>query len=325
MSLKSKYRSGYRKSSKKGLHIALIACMILFLCAIAVCSILLINYEHKQNTEVDITEDKKITFYTANTDIERGQIITASMLSEHKAVPNMPDDYYFSLDSIGRVAIVDVPEGMILVDNMCQVPLIDDSQREVECEIIALSDNLMENDSVDVRLMLPNGEDYIVLAKKSVHDLMLLSEDNNSSQDTCYLWLSEDEILYYSAAIVDAYLYSGASLYTTKYIEPTIQEPSIVTYVPSLSTITMMRENPNIVKEAIAFMKEGDRKKLENRLTDYLNKDVREVIWGETTVVPSEQNVISDADVLKTEESINPINDSQEASVFVDDFKEDGP
>ncbi len=62
-----------------------------------------------------------------------------------------------------------------------------------------------------------------------------------------------------SAAIVDASLYHGSKLYMTKYIEPNIQEASIITYTPSVSILSLIENDPNIV----------------NRCSQVLNKEVR--------------------------------------------------
>ncbi len=275
MSMKSKYKSSYKRRFNRNSNrvMLLVFCILALVGVIGTFAFLLLSMKAKDTKQVD---QSQISVYIAKENIISGQEITESMLEEIQVKPEMPANYYCNLDCLEQIAIVDIPQGMTILHNMLCIKEMKDEQREVECEIITLSDNLTENDYVDVRIMMPNGEDYIVLAKKSVHDLMR-SEDNE--EERCYLWMSEDEILYYSAAIVDAYLYPGASLYTTKYIEPMIQKESIVTYVPSIGTITMMKENPNIIQEAIKYLKEDHRKQLENRLTDYLNKDIREVLW----------------------------------------------
>ena len=284
MQIKSKYKSGYKKKKNVRKYLFIIVSILLIFGVIGTGTYLFYYMNHKDSATAQVNEGG-ITMYQAAEPIQHGQIITASMLVETKGKAACEEAYYSSLDCIGQVAVVDIPQGMTLMQNMCRLPDVKPGDREVECEIITLSDNLIENDCVDVRLMMPNGEDYIVIAKKGVHDLYT-SEDGQ--EEVCYLWLSEDEILYYSAAVVDAYLYQGASLYTTKYIEPSIQEASLVTYVPSLGTITMMKENPNLFDLALSKLKLEDRKLLENRLTEYLNLDIRERNWN---VSSKEQSV----------------------------------
>lgn len=276
MRIKSKYKAGYYKKGSKSKYLLVIISVTLLI-GVVLTGGYLYYYMNQNETETAYAQSGSYKVYVAADLIEHGQTITAAMLVETQMNHLPEDNYYSSLDCIGQIAIVDIPKGMALMQNMYRLLEVAPGDREVECEIITLSDNLMENDYVDVRLMLPNGEDYIVLAKKGVHDLYR-SEDEQ--EEVCYLWLSEEEILYYSAAVVDAYLYQGASLYTTKYIEPNIQEASLVTYVPSLGTIAMMKENPNLFDLAVTQLKLGERKLLENRLTDYMNLDIRERNWS---------------------------------------------
>lgn len=309
MSMRSKYKSSYkRRSNRSSNRVMLLTFSILAFVGVVGSFVLLLIMQSKDTDQVD---SSYISVYIARENIASGQEINTSMLEEIQVQPDISADYYCNLDCLGKIAIVDIPQGMTVLQNMIGTQEMKEGQREVECEIITLSDNLTENNYVDVRIMMPNGEDYIVLAKKSVHDLMK-SED--IQEERCYLWMSEDEILYYSAAIVDAYLYPGASLYTTKYIEPMIQKESIITYVPSLGTIAMMRENPNIIQEAIKYLKEDHRKQLENRLTDYLNKDIREVLWDEEeslTTTPAnnhEGTVNENAEIDSNATSMNELN-----------------
>ena len=82
-----------------------------------------------------------------------------------------------------------------------------------------------------------------------------------------------------SSAIVDAYLYSGAYLYCTKYIEPTLQEASIVNYQPSLASQELIQNNPNIVEVAEKALSQTLRKELENRLANSIDLKVGEISW----------------------------------------------
>lgn len=297
MQLKSKYKSGYRKKKNIRKNLIIIVSIVLFSGVAVTGTYLIYSMSHKVTTTAH-ADEKSIIMYQASEAIQPGQRITASMLVETKGNAACEEAFYSSLDCIGQIAIVDIPQGLTLMKNMHRLSDIEPGDREVECEIISLSDNLMDNDYVDVRLMMPNGEDYIVLAKQGVHEL---STTEDGQKEKCYLWLSEEEILYYSAAVVDAYLYQGASLYTTKYIEPSIQEASYVTYVPSLGTITMMKENPTLFQLALSKLKLDDRKRLENRLTDYLNLDIRDRNWNVSSKEQNQDETEQGANVIHKE------------------------
>ena len=127
--------------------------------------------------------------------------------------------------------------------------------------MFTLSNNLQDNDYVDVRIMFANGENYSVLTKKCIHKIDL-------TQNDIFLWLNEDEISLISAAIVDTYMHSGTSIYTTKYIDYG-QSALQVTYQPNQEVMTAMANNPNIVSEAVEALDLEARQLLENRISVY--------------------------------------------------------
>lgn len=296
--MKNRYKQKYSKVSRKGRFKVITICFTLLLLAgVVITGSMLFCYLNERDAVISQDHQSLINAYQATACIKQGQVITDEELRLVELIPNMPESYYFSQDMIGQIAIAEIAPEMILTSNMCRKQDLMDQEREVECEIITLSQNLSENDYVDVRLMMPNGEDYIVLSKKSIHGIQELEEGALG----CYLWMSEHEILYYSAAIVDAYLYQGASLYTTRYIEPTVQNPSEITYTPSIATLTMMKENPNLLHDITKQFHEDERKRMENRLTDYLNKNIREVKWEEASYI-QESNTPASAFVNESED-----------------------
>jgi hypothetical protein len=171
----------------------------------------------------------------------------------------------------------------------------------------------MLNDTVDVRIFYPNGESYVVLAKKEIKGLL---------PDTLgvYFWLEEEELLRMSAAIVDAGLYPGSRLYVTKYIEPNIQEASVVTYTPSLSILSLIENDPNIIERCSQDLSKGVRKALENRLAESITAGVSNISWdinSDTSNLPSanqETGQKEDAEVISGSAEQGSANSSQEFS-----------
>ncbi len=108
--------------------------------------------------------------------------------------------------------------------------------------------DLAKGDYIDVRIMLPSGQDYIVVAKKEVD----IPEINGvPSENTIWMNLSEDEILHMSCAIIDAYQIRGAKIYATKYTEAGMQDAAIPTYPINESTSQLLRNDPNILQRAM--------------------------------------------------------------------------
>ena len=117
-----------------------------------------------------------------------------------------------------------------------------------EYNMIQLASQISVDDYIDIRLRMPNGQDYIVVSKKKVEIPLIEGVD---SLNTIWLQLTEDEILTMSNAIVENYIIEGSLLYTSKYVEPGVQDRAIPTYVPSAEVQTLMRDNdPNIVETA---------------------------------------------------------------------------
>lgn len=242
---------------------------------------------HKMQTDFELEKQELLAerdankryVYIAKEEICAGTLITEEYFERIYAYAGMENDFYMNDTDMGKVLLLDIPQGTQILKSMVSEQLEAKGIREVECDVIGLNNNLADGDYVDIRLALPNGEDYIVLAKKSIHDLKR-EESTQQLDGVCYLWLTEEEILYLSASIVDAYLYQGAILYTTKYIEPSIQEASLVTYVPSLASIELIAQDENILTKAKSEVKENLRKSLENRLAEYLNINVSEIVWS---------------------------------------------
>ena len=139
-----------------------------------------------------------------------------------------------------------------------------DDLREMEYNVITLPTELITGDYVDVRLSLPNGQDFIVVAKKQVTVPIL---NGSYSTDTIQMNLTEKEILYMASAIVESYQIEGSNLYVSIYTEAGLQEEATVTYYPSNDVIELIQSNDNIVDQAIEGIK--DRR---SQINEELNK-----------------------------------------------------
>lgn len=116
-----------------------------------------------------------------------------------------------------------------------------DDQRLQEYNMIILPTLLKNGDYVDVRLQLPEGEDYIVVSKKQVV---------YTDATTIWIKLNEDEILSLGNAIVEAYTINGSKLYATTYTEPGRQVAATPTYPVSQAVLTLINNDPNVLQKA---------------------------------------------------------------------------
>lgn len=136
--------------------------------------------------------------------------------------------------------------------------------RKEEYNVIDLPIDLFTGDYIDVRLMLPNGQNYIVVSKKKVNIPM---SSTGYLADTIQINLSEEEILRMSAAIVENYKIKGSKLYATRYAEAGMQSASTATYVPNTEVLQLIQNDKNIVQKAI-----GTLNRRNNEIDSALNK-----------------------------------------------------
>lgn len=177
---------------------------------------------------------------------------------------------YLELNEVPIVAKVTMKQNTILTSELISKsdnPTTDDLRRE-EYNMFVLPMDLQTGDYVDVRIMFPTGQNYIVVSKKEVEVPMIAGVD---SDDTIWLELTEDEILNISSAIVEAYQVKGSKLYVTKYTEAGMQKAAIPTYPANAEVIKMIETDPNMLEQAKRELVERYNVQLRN---DYINAQI---------------------------------------------------
>lgn len=141
------------------------------------------------------------------------------------------------------IAAVKIPKGSIITKDMI-LPKEDSlakeenkTQREVEYNMVTLPSELADEDTIDVRVSFPNGQDFVVLSKKTV---------KKADASTIWLKVNEDEILKMNSAIVESYLIEGAKLYAVNYSKPGLQPQINTTYPVNAEVARLLGNNPNI-------------------------------------------------------------------------------
>jgi hypothetical protein len=269
-------RKKLKRSTKQYLIVAIICIVVIG--GAAVFTSLLITGQIKEEYEAQLEkayleiERNRHKVYVAVADIKAGDYITKEHIEERVVYTSQPEETYQRNLEGGEVALVDIAAGTQIISSMLAENKVSSELRESEFSVINISSNIDGNDTVDVRITYPNGESFVVLSKKIIRGI-------SPETAVCYFWLDEEELLRMSAAIVDAVLYSGAELHITKYIEPSIQEASIVNYVPSLSILSLLESDPNIVERCSQERNKEIRKALENRLAASMELDVSEIEW----------------------------------------------
>ena len=153
-----------------------------------------------------------------------------------------------TLNEAPLIAKVDMQANTVITTDLVSTgDAIQDTTRKEEYNMLILPTDLATGDYVDVRLLLPSGTNYVVVAKKQVEIPTISGVD---STDTISMELTEDEINMISNAIVDAFKINGAKLYVNKYTDPGLQAASIPTYPVNYEVMQLINGNPNILEEA---------------------------------------------------------------------------
>ena len=147
------------------------------------------------------------------------------------------------------IAKIDLKKNTIVTPSMFTASdeKITADMRTIEFSMISLPYDLENGDTIDIRLRLSTGADYIVLSKKRV---TIPKTSEGMSTNTIQLSLSEGEILTMNAASVDAYRIEGCKFYALKYTDPGMQTAATLTYAPSEVVLHTIEKDPNIVQEA---------------------------------------------------------------------------
>lgn len=241
--------------------------------------------------------------YVATSNLRAGEPLTEENVEHRSVVSEETQDIFITHHEIGKLLRIDIEEGTYLINNMV-TDFIQQDLREEEFHVFHLNSNLKESDFIDIRIFYPNGENFIVLSKKSIKSISL--ENSN-----CFLWLDAKETHLISSAIVDAYLTEGTKLYTTKYIEPSLQDESQVTYIPNQKVIELISKDPNVIEEAKDFLRLQVREDLENRLLTFYEVYEEE---GEYQEKNPDKKVVD----VSEEEVPDEVDTEQEELFYVD-------
>jgi len=229
------------------------------------------NEEYPMTLVYVFRQDKKAGETIADTDLEPAEV-------NDRAVP--ADAVTSIEEAVGRVMRCDITGNTVVTKSLFYSGEdFPDDLRLMEYTVVNLPGNLETGGFIDVRIMFPNGLDYIVLSKKKVIDLW---RDEGRRNNLIRLHMNEEEILRMSSAIVDASLVEGAILYAVQYVAPDVQKGAVKTYPANLEVLELIRTNPNIVSHAIEALEARNRLDFEKRMDRDLILSGRRGVYGET-------------------------------------------
>lgn len=216
----------------------LLGMLIMLIIAIAVIAVLYFfvfsgdigNAQHKGKN--GIANAYKLTSAVKSGDtIQQGKVELVQLY-----VDDLPADYINSnIDVSTLKSKVDLQAGTILSGSLLyQEEMVANSTRLMEYNMLTLPSTLSVGDYIDVRLTVPSGQNYIVLAKKQIMSLQ---------NTTVGLYLTEDEILMMTGAIIDSYVMKASDLSVVQYVEAGLQEASTPTYSVNADVYQLIQAN----------------------------------------------------------------------------------
>ncbi len=298
-----------RKSKMKILiSILVLVCMIM----IAMLAIIVIGKKTVDGyrARIDALETEMLsnrqTVYVAISDIEAGETIEDNInVAKQEIYTGLSSESFISYDDIGSIARIDLPYGEPVMKNSVTKLQVTKDTRKYEISVANLMLNQMENDYVDLRIMFPNGEDYTVLSKKPVYNLSL---------DNCifYSYLDEDEIMRMASAIIDAYTITGTRIYTTQYVEPTLQSNAVPNYLVKAETLDLINSDPNIVAIATDTLNLKARLNLEARLKGLSEDQLKAVAEGHNLTDTAKSSVLTSSSYNQVKTSLDSTDEEGE-------------
>ena len=223
---------------RKARNSFLLGMLLMLIITGAIIAFLILQLTNMKKEEKEL-QASYVTVYTLNKDVESGdQVTEADFTMTQVTNATAPTDYLTPSDlGTNMIAKISMTRGTVLSKEMIYIDetVTGNDVRKEEYNMFVLPTDLVTGDYVDVRLIFPNGTNYIVVSKKKVEIPNIAGVD---STDTISMELSEDEINTISNAIVEAFKVDGAKLYVNKYTDPGLQ------------VMDLINSNPNIVTEA---------------------------------------------------------------------------
>ena len=266
------------------------------------------------NTE--ISSNKQIV-YVAKTDIKAGEtLMDGKNVMEQNIYTGLENKFYMGKSMLGSVAVVDIKKDAPIMANMITTLDVTKDTREYEIAVANLMTDQAEDDYVDVRIMMPTGEDYTILTRKCMKNLQL-------SNCVFFSYLNEDEIERMASATIDAYTIPGAYIYTTRYVEPSLQKDAVPDYLVKPETIDRINSDPNILDVAKNTLNVDARMNLENRLSGLSNDTFKKIEAGQKATAKSKNGKDSQTGEVAVDETTDGTTDetTDEATDGTDSYQ----
>lgn len=211
---------------------------------------------------------------------------------------------------IGKKLKIPVEDKTIVVNTMFfqEDDYVAIDLRSKEFNMITLPSDLEVGDYIDIRLLFPNGEDYLVVAGKEV-----MRTGTNVDSNSIVLDLDEEEIVRLSSAIIETYMLEAANLYATKYVNPYQQlfDEKNVDYVAKYNdAVELLKEQYTEITEELVS---GERRPIMNEDGTPVLDESGNQMYSD----PEDETV--EIEKVPTEDELDIVEIASTAGITVDD------
>lgn len=253
--------------------------------------------EYKQNNPTSlvytVVTGKKSGEVLLDTDIAAAEINAALIPDDAVTDPSL---------AVGKVIRCSISTNTVITDSILYGKQdYPDDMRLVEYSVVNLPQKLQKSEFIDIRIMFPNGLDYIILSKKQVTDI---ERPEENQKNIIWFHAVEEEILRMASAIVDASLVEGTILYAVPYIAPDVQNEAVRTYPTNPEVQNLILENPNIINKALTELEIRNRELFEKRIDEDYQYTGRNKVFGENKTVISPEAIETKATGTEGEEGV---------------------
>ena len=230
---------------KKGILIALAIILVL---ASAITIFTLYKKTKAQEEQIGVLTDQinqmaqedLVDVIVAKTPIKAGTMVDENQLQTRKwdrkyLSENMVTDINLIKDKIWKIDVS--TDGPITADMIAKEEYGPTDRLQLVI-VDAVTPSLEVGDYIDIRMVTPYGINYIVMSKKRV---------TNIYESGIEVVMSEAELMVYSGLLIDQYMNPGTMVYTSKYLDPTLQKSNYTMYVPPQDILEYMKVNANMI------------------------------------------------------------------------------
>lgn len=265
-----------RKNKRAYLLIGMLFALLPALIAIVPMCITMSEYrEQNQKLRQELSEKKQVTGYVFAKDMKEGEYIAEESLKK-VTIRSEKKGYIHPMEKenlIGKRVKCNFTKGMA-VNQQCLYAGEDYSAdtRIKEFDFIEINTLIQDGDYIDIRIVYPNGEDYIVAEHKQLLSVSIQepAEDPVRRNALTRLRVSEEEILRLASAYVDTMTYSGCKVYAISYLDH-FQESAEVNYPVNPHVFQLLGWDENAIGYQPSGEEQQKRSALERNLSGFLD------------------------------------------------------